>query len=146
MTDFLEDLPDEAPLVAEFVGKTPEVIPGTAREILRDVAKEIADETVRVNKDVLHFADIDPEQLDPPPEWIRELGHEGAHRRLRTAKYALMSAKDAPVALKIAAQLGGNIIKAKASERNVENTLNIIKVHLTAPTPVYPELEVESGD
>lgn len=147
MKDFVDMLPDEA-VEGEIVPSAKALIdrPLNGHTMLRDVAAEIVDGVTRVSKDILHFADIEPTDEAPPEEWVAELGHADAMRRLRTAKYALMSPKEAPVALKIIAQFGGNIIKAKAAERNVTNELHIERVYLTAPVPTYPELEIESDE
>ncbi len=143
MTDFLSGIPEE--LEGELVGPNEKaLVKKSPEEVVRDVVHEIVDETVRVTKDSLYFASIDPQDDDPPAEWVKELGEKKALERLRTAKYALMGAKEAPVGLKIAASLAGSIIKAKSQERNIENNINIVKMFVSAPVPEYPELEVES--
>ncbi len=138
MTDFTDGLPD-APLV-ELVAKP---VKREASEIIRDVAMEIVDDTTRVLDDALAFADIMPDEAVPPKEWVEKYGYERAHQRLRTAKYALMNAKEAPVGLKIAAQLGASIIKSKANEPTVNNVLHVEKIYINAPAQAYPELELD---
>lgn len=60
--------------------------------------------SMSIVEDTMYFADIRPDENGefpkiPPPEWVAELGYEGAERRLTVAKAAWMSKKDAPVIL-----------------------------------------------
>jgi hypothetical protein len=140
--DFTEGLPEETPALVGVVVPKPlaKRAPG---EIAADIAMEILDDTTRIIDDALAFADISADEPTVPVEWVKQYGRERAEVRFRTAKYALMSAKEAPVGLKIAAAMGTAIIKAKAAEPAVTNILNIEKVVLTTPLPSYPELELE---
>jgi hypothetical protein len=140
--DFTEGLPEERAHEGEVVAKTT-LVKRAPGEIAADIAMEILDDTTRIIDDTLAFAEISADEPTVPVEWVKKYGRERAEVRFRTAKYALMSAKDAPVGLKIAAQMGSAIIKAKAAEPVVNNVLHVEKVFLTSPAPIYPELELE---
>lgn len=136
--DFLED-PEEAH-VAELVGP-PKVKP-TAGMTIRAVEEELLQETNTVVSAALDFAKIDPESDSPPSEWVERHGLEKATERFRTAKYALMSAKDAPVGLKIATQVHGGIIKARATEKSGTRIMNVTLVEMPVSTAAYPRKEI----
>lgn len=73
--------------------------------------------------DFIHLDPADPAKV--PPEWIEELGPKEATLRHRAAMAGMMSAKEAPVGLKLAAQMVTGIVKARSAEQANTGGLNI---------------------
>ena len=96
----------------------------TERE-LQKIENEVVGEAYNVLADVGSWADIDPENPECPPEWIAELGEIRAARKLRIARASWMSAKNAPVALKIAQSIVTGAMKARATADAAPKHLNI---------------------
>lgn len=93
--------------------------------------------------DMTHWADIDPTVEEPPQEWVDELGVVAARRRLRVARGAMMSLKDAPIGLSAAKSIVSSLAKARAV-RDVGRggmQLNVMAIFPTQVT-VYEELVV----
>ena len=92
--------------------------------------------------------EIDPEDKELPAAWLADveagvLTLEEAQKRKRIAQYALMSPKNAPVALQIAAKVLSGMHKARSAEGNVHRSLNVTVVQMTAPMPVFEEKEID---
>ena len=143
----LDDLPEvvEAPVVEVMplvpVEKKSKI--QLRAEALRSIEDGILERSQAVVDDALHFGEFDPEDPNPPQAWVEELGQERAEKRLRMAKYALMSAKEAPVGLAIAKATFASIIKARATEKQGPRQLNVNVVNMTAPLPEFRVIEVE---
>ncbi len=146
----LDDLPEELPvLVGELVLKGESVservktLAEQKETELQAIENDLYRDSITLMRDGLKFADIEPDQTEPPPAWVEELGMDGALKKLRTAKYNLMAASAAPVGIKVAAQIFTGITKARATERAAPRSLNIAKVYMTVPAREYPEQESE---
>lgn len=95
--------------------------------------------------------DIDPSSEELPAEWLQaiedgSLTLEEASKRKRIAQYALMSPKNAPVALQIAAKVLSGMHKARAMEGAGPKHLNLTMVSISAPNqpvPQFPVIEVK---
>ena len=100
---------------------------------------------------VTHTFDLDPTDPEMPAAWLQELEDgtvtvEELAKRKRIAQYALMSPKEAPVALQIAAKVLGGMHKARAMEGAAPKHLNLTMVSISAPNqpiPLFPEKEIE---
>lgn len=115
------------------------------RRALENMERAVVARNVEVFSDAAFFTDIDPE--DPsriPDEWWDEPGMTlvKATRRLRTAQYALMNAKEAPVGLQMAKAIVTANVKARAAAVNI-GQLNVAKVMMIGNLPQYEEKEVE---
>lgn len=94
--------------------------------------------------DMTYWADIEPDAEQPPQEWIDELGLAGARRRLRVARGAMMSLKDAPIGLSAAKSIVSSLAKARAV-RDVGRgglQLNVMAIFPTQVTK-YEEIVVK---
>lgn len=112
------------------------------QDALQRISNELYEQSVTtVNDAVGFFAKIDPAAEEPPEEWVDELGPKRAWERFRTARYATMAAKDAPVALQMAVRIYVGVEKANAM-RGGAPVLNVQHVHITAPLPSFPEIDV----
>lgn len=119
------------------------------RDKLIGMRDELLQESLGVIRDSMRFRDIDPElerDLDPAFERMEvELGQEEAQRAYRVAKYALATAANAPIGLKLATNIAVGIMKANAAEKGAAPILNVGKVIINqASIPVFEEREVES--
>ena len=106
-------------------------------------------ESMGVLRDAMRFTQIDPkleQGLDPAFEKMeRELGQEEAQIAYRTALFASLPSADAPIGLKLAANIAVGIMKANAAEKGGTHVLNVAKVVLSASAlPQFEEREVES--
>jgi hypothetical protein len=118
------------------------------RDKLIGMRDELLAESLGVIRDSMRFRDIDPElnRDDDPAFWGMqdELGPDDAKRAYRVAKYALATAADAPIGLKLATNIAVGIMKANAAEKGAAPTLNVGKVIINqAAIPVFEEREVK---
>lgn len=109
---------------------------------LRAMEDKLLDESLSVVGDALKFAHLSEDAEGPPAEWVDEVGVEAAERRFRVAKAAQLPAAKAPMGIRLAANLAVGIIKARATEKTGDKTMNIAVVQMPAPTE-YPKQIVE---
>lgn len=116
------------------------------QEVLARLSNALYEQSATtVNDAIGFFAKIDPMAEEPPEEWVAELGEARAWERFRTAKYATMAAKDAPVALAMAAKIYVGVSNAQAL-RGGAPTLNVQHVHITAPIPKFDVIDVTAEE
>ncbi len=118
------------------------------RDKLMGMRDELLAESLGVIRDSMRFRDIDPElkRDDDPAFWGMqdELGPDDAKRAYRVAQYALATAADAPIGLKLATNIAVGIMKANAAEKGAAPTLNVSRVIINnAAIPVFEEREVK---
>lgn len=129
---------DDAPLV-----KAPPVEMDRPTRWLARKQQQIFEDASRVTEDVLAFRDIDPSTTEPPKEWVDALGPKEAMKRFRIAQSAWMSAKEAPVGIKVAKELVVGISKALGESAQAPRVLNMQKVVVySGAPPEYPVIEV----
>lgn len=112
-------------------------------EFFRDLQATLYQQAAKITEDAMSFSEIDPASDVPPDRWIALYGIEEATRKLRIARAAWMSAKEAPVGLQIAHRQVLGIMKAKATEEAAPRTLAITLVQ-GAPSPQFPEKVIET--
>lgn len=124
---------------------------------LKKIENEIFSECSKVVHSIVTDSfDIDPESPEMPAEWLEELGAtppEGhpaklreLQRRKRIAQYALMSNKNAPVAITIAAKVLSGMQKANALKDSAPRELNLTMVSISSPNqpvPLFPVKEIK---
>ena len=106
---------------------------------LRSLEDDMLQKSMEVVGGAINFADVAIDELgDPikPDGWT--------DRQFRIAKAGMMSAKDAPVAIKLAAQMVTGIVKARATEKGAGRTLNLVQVKFTLPREKYEIIDVDS--
>ncbi len=148
--DGLEELfalPSPASETAVVVAEPPrtaiEATP-VARDPLDELVDKVFMQNLSIVADVTHFADIAPGQQTPPEAWVKELGPEGAMRRLRVCQGAWLGAKDAPAALGIAKSISSSLALARVKKEKADRTL---KVELAVfPAFTYGKVEVTSDE
>jgi hypothetical protein len=114
---------------------------------LRAMEDRLLNESLSVVADALKFAHLPEDAEGPLPEWVDEVGVEAAERRFRVAKAAQQPAAKAPMGIRLAANLAVGIIKARATEKTGDKTMNIAVIQMPAPQE-YPKqlVEAESDD
>ena len=123
----------------------PELVRPVAKraDALQELENQVIEKNLQVFADAAHFGELDPESPDDIPlEWEIELGPERAREKHRIARYALMSAKEAPVGLQMSKAIVTAAIKAKAERSTRIGQLNIGKVMIVGTQHNYEEIEV----
>lgn len=108
---------------------------------LAEVEHAVQQNSFDVVDAVVSFAEINPEQEEPPQNWIEKYGYLKALHRFRIAKAGWMSAKDAPVAIKVAASIATNALKNRGEENR--QPLNMTLVKVVSNTHKYETMEIE---
>lgn len=116
-----------------------------ATERIQDMEGELLEQSLRTLVDASMFADLDDDG-SPPEEWAVELGEKRAKRRARVAGMALLSAKEAPVGLKIAQQMAVGIMAMRSKVSQGGDTFNVQVVNLMAAPATYPALLEENDE
>lgn len=96
------------------------------------ILSRVYDRHMRIIEDVARFHEIDLRDVDPPREWVEEMGEVEARKTFRIAQAAWLDAKSAPIALKVSAQVVTAMMKAKALEKGGRE-LNIGTLVLLTP-------------
>lgn len=124
-----------------------EIVPMTPQQVglsrVKAIEDRLFDKASEVLDGVLAFADVKADDVSPPGEWIEEYGLERAEKRFRMAKYGLMSAKEAPVAIKVAQAHHASITNSRAKERNAPISLNAALILIPAADAKMEELVVQ---
>lgn len=96
------------------------------------------------------FFMVDPDQTEPPPEWVEQYGLEGARQRLIVAKYGHLPANEQPSGVRNAIQIMNGISRGRGFRVRLNQTNLNVKISLPAPTSaahpgpeVYPSRELE---
>lgn len=140
MSDLLDLMDAEVVPVTE--GPQKPVLSGQAG--LQALQDELLEESAAVVAGALRFAQILPTDRGPSAEWVERYGKAKADEMFRLAVYGQMTAKEAPVGLKIATATMTGIAKAQALTKKGPRVLNMtIAVIPMGQAPVYPELIVE---
>lgn len=126
--------------------KKPISIEQQREQTLKSLEADLFLESMQIVSDSFKFREIDPGQQEPPEAWVRDLGHEKAMERLRSAQAGWMSKKDSPVAVQVAQAVVIGISRSRASEKQGPRTLNVQVVQMSAPLPQFPELLLSSGE
>lgn len=112
-------------------------------ERLQRVQDELLARSLSVADASVRFAEVDPESVGPPQEWIDEVGLQAATVRWRIARASWLSVKESPVGIKVATSMAIGILRAKAQVESAPRVLHMEVVHMTAPLPQFPEQEIE---
>jgi hypothetical protein len=118
----------------------------TAHAEIKSIEDNLYRRSLKVVLGVMDFANIGPEDTEPPAAWIEQLGYEEALQRFRLAQAGQMGPKTAPVAIKAATSLVAAIAKVRAMEKTSgPKTLAISFVQLSAPLPEFPRRIVDTN-
>lgn len=135
------------PLLREVHGEE-----GKAARLARmlEIEDEVFQTAAGILEATLDACHVNPEQLDPPPDWVERYGAEAARRRLSVAKAGWAPRSLAPNFISVAGQIYTGIARARRQQPNQGTREINAKIALPAPTaagmpgaPVYPTKEVE---
>lgn len=113
---------------------------------LKAVEDEVYEVNLDITRDTARFCEIGFDATEPPAAWVRELGMERALRRFRIAKGAQMAAKDAPVAIQMAARVVTGLAKARAMERSGGSKELNVQIVMMPQVFNYQSIEVAGRD
>lgn len=142
---FLDRLDDEAAPLVPYRPKTSEE---KQLERLRQREDRILDKSLALVEDITGARDIDDDHDDEIlQEWIAEVGLEEATKRLRVAKDARRTKKNAPVYLEHTKAVALGILKARAAQPVTVQALNATFI-LAAPSQAaaLPVIDVEADE
>jgi hypothetical protein len=132
MLDWLkEEEPVEEAAIVQVVDRFPASLP--AQEGLKLIRDRMLHSALEGMEAATAFADIDPEQTEPPPEWVAKYGLESAVRRLKIAKMAWLPAKVAPLGLTMMPKVALGIMNIDAKLKSPPRTMNLT---IQMPAPV----------
>ena len=134
----LDEEPDEVTLANDAKS--------TELDHVRQIDRRLEQGVDEILDGAMKFADIAIGEKECPQEWVDAYGEEEAHKMFRLAQMAQMSAKDAPVGLKLAKELKVGMMAARAKEKHRPQTLNVALVKMAAPVPEFPVVEVQGDD
>jgi hypothetical protein len=100
---------------------------------IRDLEDDILERSCRVVDAGMAWGEVEFNQPEPPREWVEQYGEKAARDRLNIAKAAWMPQSQAPVGLKLAAQVLVGIAKARGLR--VAQTNNQLNVQICLPPP-----------
>lgn len=109
---------------------------------LQSIEDELFEKSGEILEGALLFADISPDAEEPPAEWFKKYGVEKATRMFRMAKFAMMSAKEAPVGIKVAESMVRGVLKARSMAAAQPKTLAVAFLNQT----VHHHYEVKDVD
>jgi hypothetical protein len=116
-----------------------------------EIEDEVFQTAAGIMQATLDFCHVEPDQAEPPPEWVERYGPEAAKRRLAVAKAGWMPRSLAPSGAQLAQQVVTGIARARRHQMNAGGPREInAKIALPAPTsagmpgaPEYPSKEIE---
>lgn len=112
---------------------------------LQSVEDKLFDRSAEILEGALRFTEVNPEETEPPAEWIHEYGYAKAKRVLQSARTAWMSAKNAPVGIKVAESIARGVMKARSLEKAAPKSLAVAFLNNTVHHH-YETKEVDSDD
>lgn len=121
-----------------------EIVPAKQSSLARldEIQDAVKQESFEVVSAVVSFAEIDPYATAPPESWVKQLGFARALKRFRLAQAGWLGAKEAPIGIKVAASIAGNVLKAQVGDGD-RRPLNMTFVKVTNALPQYDAIEVE---
>lgn len=102
---------------------------------IREVEDRLLSKSLQQIERALDWDSLNGDEREPPPGWTPE--------QFRVARAAMMSAKDAPVGLKMAQNIAIGIVKARATEKAAPRNLNIQIANMDFKLPDFPKLKVD---
>lgn len=101
---------------------------------IEELENRVFEQAAEVVSGFLSFAEVRPDQQDPPPEWVAQWGQEGAEMRLMLAKTAWAPQSLAPAGVNTAVRAMTAISRGRSHKVKItQNNLNV-KIALPAPT------------
>ena len=108
-------------------------------ERIAEIEAQVFDVSTQVVMAHLAFTEVDPDQEEPPEEWVREYGEKAARRRLIVAKLGYAPASQMPSAVKLAQLVRAGVSRAYGQQSQQKHQLNQINVKIALPAPTSHE-------
>lgn len=108
-------------------------------ERIAEIEDKVFDISTQVVMAHLAFTEVDPDQEDPPPEWVAQFGEVAARRRMIVAKSGYLPASQMPSAVKLAAMVRTSISRAYSQQHRGVGALNQVNVKIALPAPTSAE-------
>lgn len=105
---------------------------------LEELENQVFERAHGILEAVLSFHEVEPNQTEPPADWIQRYGEEGAKQRLQVAKSGWLPQSIAPNATKLAAFVQAGILRARRFNAG-KLTQNNINVKIALPPPTTAE-------
>ncbi len=125
---------------------------GKASRLTRmlEIEDEVFQTAAGILKATLDFCHVRPDQVEPPAEWVAELGLEGAKQRLEVAKQGWAPKSLSASGIDLAKSVYIGISRSRRQQPNQGPREINARIALPAPTsagmpgaPEYPSKEVE---
>jgi hypothetical protein len=104
---------------------------------------EIEDKVFDISNQVvlahLAFTEVEPDQQEPPEEWVQQFGYVAAKRRLIVAKAGYLRASEMPSAVKLAVMVRTSISRAYSQQHRGAGAMNQVNVKIALPAPTSVE-------
>lgn len=107
-------------------------------ERIAEIEDKVFDISTQVVMAHLAFTEVDPQQEDPPEEWVAQFGEKAARRRMIVAKAGYLPASQMPSAVKLAQMVRQSISRAY-SQQHKGVALNQVNVKIALPAPTSQE-------
>ena len=107
---------------------------------VKDLELRMLQSSVAIVDDLALAREIEPEQKEPPAEWVESLGAEEANQRFRIAQAGWLPESRLPAFISIAARMAASIMKGRAETTATENVGMAFIVR--SESHPYPESEV----
>ena len=108
-------------------------------ERIAEIEDKVFDVCTQVVMAHLAFTEVDPDQEDPPEEWVQQFGEKAARRRLIVAKLGYAPHSQMPSAVKLAAMARTSISRAYSQQHRGVGAMNQVNVKIALPAPTSQE-------
>lgn len=112
---------------------------------VREMEDTLYNRSLELCEGLTAMQEIDPEDKEPPPDWVTKYGRKRAEERFRIAKYGLLNQQEAPNGLRLVSHTLGQMLKARSLEKNngMERNINVQFIQMTAPMPDFRRKKID---
>ena len=116
------------------------------QEQLKDLEDELLEESLRVVRGAMRFADIDPALVEPDEAFYQRFQSDPDPEKLfRLIKYGQMNATKAPSGLQLAQKTAIGILKARAHDKGDIRPLQV-SVQVVQSMPLFEKVYETDGE
>lgn len=109
---------------------------------LAAMAEAIEVDAAEIVQDVLNYAKADNEEELPPHEMVERYGERVANERWRRMKHGMLSAKDAPMGIRLAMNIYTTSMRIKSEKERPKLNAQVVMLNV-APQEQYEVIQVE---
>ena len=111
-----------------------------------DSVRELYEQALDVVFGASLFTDIDPNDDEPPQEWVDKWGAKRAMKLLASARFGHLTKKDAPVGLQVAIDMAKSERRARSTVESGPKQLNIAVVAMPKFHGSYEIVDVDGSE